>query len=468
MRHLIPLSPTVLLSPHDRLLLGKPLATALDTADPEAWAGLDRRTAAATARREGVSTIADPVREGHRGGSGGAWDAAPRWDEEAHDVTWSRFPPTEPETALVLCHHRWQAREAALAFTPGRTALLPLVVVRCADSRREVRERARRVLAAALEGDTAPAPGLVPVALRMTLRPHGAWAAERLLAAAGPLSAAVAARVGASPHRSVRLLGTRCRLEDGSPGSGELTESALTARDPAVRHLCTGALLARVTAGDPGRLLDPLLGAPSAVTRSSAVTALHRAGRGREAGAHLADPSAVVRSAARLVLRLEGEDPGARYRELCADGAGAGPAPGALFGLAESGAPDAAALLRPLTAHPEGRLRAAALASLRMLDEVSPDDLMSAMEDPHPPVVRAARKALVPYVLLVPEEWLTSLVAPGRPRHVRRSGLRLLCAHSLALRKRVLAALEDDDDPEVAHEAQRARYEPLPPAGSTS
>ncbi|MFF4245278.1 hypothetical protein ACFYY2_12495 [Streptomyces sp. NPDC001822] len=466
MRHLIPLSPTLLLPPQDRLLLGKPLAAVLDAADPEAWAGLDRLTAAATARGEGHLPVADLVREGHRDGSGSVdWAAAPHWDEEAHDVTWSRFPPTEPETALVLCHHRWQAREAALAFTAGRTALLPLVVVRCADGRREVRERARRMLAAALEGNAVPAPDLVPVALRMTLRPHGAWAAERLLDAAGPLPSAVTARIGASPHPAVRLLGVRSRLAHGSPGSGALTEAALGAHDRAVRHLCTGALLARVTAGDPARLLDPLLGASSAVTRSSAVTALHRAGRGREAGAYLADPSAVVRSAARLVLRLEGEDPGARYRAMCGDTA---PPPGALFGTAESGVPDAPALLRPLAAHPEGRVRAAALASLRMLDAVSPDELMSAMEDPHPPVVRTARKALVPYVLLVPEEWLASLVAPDRPRHVRRSGLRLLCAHSLALRKRVLAALEDDDDPEVAHEAQRARYEPLPPAGSTS
>ncbi|MFE7749708.1 hypothetical protein [Streptomyces sp. NPDC057428] len=468
MRRLIPLSPTLLLPPQDRLLLGKPLATTVDTADPEAWAELDRCTGSATARRSGIRPFED-LREARRDGGGSAdWAAAPRWDEDARDVTWSRFPPTEPETALVLCHHRWQAREAALAFTPGRTALLPLVVVRCADSRLEVRERARHVLTAALEGDAALAPELVPVALRMTLRPHGAWAPQRLLAAAGPLPAAVVARVGASPFPAVRLLGLRLSLERGLLTPGALTELALTARDRAVRRLCTDTLLTRVSAGDPERLLDPLLGASSAVTRSSAVTALHRAGRGREAGAHLADPSAVVRSAARLVLRLEGEEPGAHYRELCADAAAPGLPPGALFGLAESGVPDAPALLRPLAAHPEGRVRAAALASLRMLDAVSPDELMSAMEDPHPPVVRTSRKALVPYVLLVPEEWLASLVAPGRPRHVRRSGLRLLCAHSLALRKRVLAALEDDEDPEVAHEAQRARYEPLPPTGSTS
>ncbi|MFD9498431.1 HEAT repeat domain-containing protein [Streptomyces sp. NPDC060035] len=467
MRHLIPLSPTLYLPPRDRLLLGKPLAAALDTADPEAWVDLDRRIPSATAWRIGVRSLRSLLREQHADGHGSVdWAAAPRWDEEARDVTWSQFPPSEAEIALVLCHDRWQAREAALAFTQGRPALLPLLLVRCADRRTQVRERARLMMGAALHGPEAEPSELVPLALRLSLRPHGGWALERILAAAEPLPAALPSRLCASPLARVRILGARLSLERGLLTPAGLTELALTARDRAVRHLCTGALLARVSAGDPERLLDPLLTASSAVARSSAVTALHRAGRGPEAAFHLADPSARVRSAARLVLRMEGRDPQELYRALCADPVAPGLAPGALFGLAESGEPGATTLLRPLTAHPEGRVRAAAIAALRMLDAISPDELMAAMDDPHPPVVRTACKALVPYVLLVPEAWLASLVAPGRPRHVRRSGLRLLCAHSLALRKRVLAALEEDEDPEVAHEAQRARYEPLPPAGS--
>ncbi|WP_371612114.1 HEAT repeat domain-containing protein [Streptomyces clavifer] len=465
MRPLVPLSPTLYLPPQDRLLLGKPLTAALDTAEPDAWVDLDRRIATATAWRTGVRPLRYLLRERYADGNGSVdWAAAPRWDEEAHDVTWSRFPPSEAETALVLCHDRWQAREAALALTPGRPALLPLLLVRCADSRPRVRERARSVLAADLDGPAAAE--LVPLALRLSMRPHGDWALERVLAVAGPLPPSLAPRILTSPLAQVRVLGARLCLERGLLTPAGLTDLVLTAPDRAVRRLCTDALLARVSPGDPERLLDPLLAAPSAVTRSSAVTALHRAGRGREAACHVSDPSAGVRSAARLVLRMEGRESGELYRVLCAGPDAPGLAPGALFGLAESGAPGAAALLRPLTAHPEGRVRAAALAALRMLDAVSPDTLMAAMDDPHPPVVRTARKALVPYVLLVPEEWLAALVAPGRPRHVRRSGLRLLCAHSLALRKRVLAALEEDEDPEVAHEAQRARYEPLPPAGS--
>ncbi|MET7364970.1 hypothetical protein ABZS61_03945 [Streptomyces sp. NPDC005566] len=465
MRKVIPLSPTLYLSPQDRLLVGKPLAAALDAADPQAWVDLDRRIRSETAGRNGVLPLVSLLRESRTGGRGSVdWSSAPHWDEEAEDVTWSQFPPREAETAIALCHCRWEVREAALAFTPGQPALLPLLLIRCADRHIRVRERARRMTRAALQGPEAEPADLVPLALRLTLFPHGDWALDRVLDATGPLPG-LPELLCASHAPEVRIFGARRALERDLLTPAGLTELVLTAPDRAVRHRCTGELLAQVTAGDPERLLDPLLAASSAVTRSSAVMALHRAGRGPEAEPRLVDQSARVRSAARLVLRLEGRDPRELYRERCADPAASGPPPGALLGLAESGAPGATALLRPLTAHPEGRVRAAALAALRMLDAVSPDELMAAMDDPHPPTVRTAYKALVPYVLLVPEEWLAALVAPGRPQHVRRFALRLLCAHSLALRKRVLAAMEDDEDPEVAHEAQRARYEP-PPAGS--
>ncbi|MFF7365199.1 hypothetical protein [Streptomyces sp. NPDC008125] len=494
MRKPIHPSPARGLAPHERLLLGKPLVTAVDTADPEAWTDLDRRIRATTAR-EGAnappgarpastppgapsatttpgapSAAAPPGASSAPLGTGGSGvpgrPLAPDWDEHARDVTWSVFPPSEPETALALCHHRWQVREAALPFAAGRPVLLPLLLLRCADGRAPVRERARRTLGAALDGPGAAgrAAELVPLAVRLTLRPHGGPGLALVLAAARTLPPSLPGRLLASPRPGARLLGTGLCLDRGLLPTARLTELVLTAGDRAVRRLCTDALLARVSPGDPDRLLDPLLSASSAATRSSAVAALHRAGRGPEAYGRLADPSARVRSAARLVLRLEGADPWAFYRERCAHPATPGLPPGAVFGLAESGAADAGDLLRPLTLHPEGRVRAAALAGLRMLDEVSPEELMAAMDDPHPPVVRTARKALTPYVLFVPEEWLAALVAPARPAHVRRAGLRLLGAHGLGLRKRVLAGMEEDEDPEVAHEAQRARYEPLPPA----
>lgn len=462
----VPLSSTLYLPPEDRLLLGKPLAAALDTAGPEAWMDLDRQIPSETVRQRRIRPLQSLLRR-HADGRGSVdWATAPHWDEAAQDVSWSQFPPGEAETVIALCHHRWQVREAGLAFTPGQPALLPALLVRCSDRHAGVRERARSMMSAALHTPGATASELLPLALRLSLRPHGGWGVERVLAAMAPLPAGLPGLLRASHVARVRILGARLSLERGLLTPAGLTELALTAPDREVRHLCTGALLAQVTPGDPDRLLDPLLTASSAVTRSSAVMALHRAGRGGEAESRLADPSARVRSAARLALRLEGRDPRELHRGLCADPAAPGLPPGALFGLAESGAPDAAALLQPMTAHPEGRVRAAALASLRMLDAVSPDVLMAALDDPHPPVVRAAGKGLVPYVLLVPEKWLAALVAPDRPRHVRRSGLRLLCAHGLALRKRVLAPLEEDEDPEVAYEAQRARYEPLPPTGS--
>ncbi|WP_327270076.1 hypothetical protein OG233_26395 [Streptomyces sp. NBC_01218] len=464
------------LTPHERLLRGDPLATALDTADPEAWIHLDQGILARTQWGPGTIRRSERARYS-RADDPRALESAhdrlpgpppvPEWDDHAEDVTWSVFPPSERETALALCHHRWQVREAALPFTAARPGLLPLLVIRCADRRAPVRDRARRTLRAALDRPEGVerAAGLVPLAVQLSIRPHGGTGLALVLTAAPVLPPSLPAAVLAGRRPRARLLGIGLCLDRGLLPSGPLTEVILTARDRAVRRLCTDALLARVTAGDPDRLLDPLLTASSAVTRSSAVAALHRAGRGREAVGHLADPSARVRAAARLVVRLEGADPGAYYRERCADPAGFPLPPGAVFGLAESGGPQAAVLLRPLTRHREGRVRAAALAGLRMLDAVSPDELMAAMDDPHPPVVRTARKALTPYVLLVPEEWLAALVAAGRPAHVRRAGLRLLCAHGLALRKRVLAGMEEDEDEEVAHEAQRARYEPLPPAG---
>ncbi|MGW2838794.1 hypothetical protein ACWCWD_13455 [Streptomyces sp. NPDC001493] len=466
-------SPARDLAPHERLLLGDPLVTAVDTDDPEVWIDLDRRVRATTARGGPRTPSGTPSGAQDAGTAPGATHPgpggralAPDWDESVRDVTWSVFPPSEPETALALCHHRWQVREAALPFAAGRPALLPLLLLRCADGRTPVRERARRTLGAALDAPLAEerAAELVPLAVRLTLRPHGGPGLALVLTAARTLPPTLPGRLLASPRPRARLLGTGLCLDRGLLPPARLTELVLTAEDQAVRRLCTDALLARVSAGDPDRLLDPLLTASSAATRSSAVAALHRAGRGPEAYGHLADPSARVRSAARLVLRLEGADPWAFYRERCADPATPGLPPGAVFGLAESGAADAADLLRPLTLHPEGRVRAAALAGLRMLDAASPEELMAAMGDPHPPVVRTARKALTPYVLFVPEEWLASLVDPARPVHVRRAGLRLLGAHGLGLRKRVLAGMEEDEDPEVAHEAQRARYEPLPPA----
>lgn len=50
MRKPIHPSPARELAPHERLLLGNSLVTALDTADPEAWIDLDRRIRATTGR----------------------------------------------------------------------------------------------------------------------------------------------------------------------------------------------------------------------------------------------------------------------------------------------------------------------------------------------------------------------------------------------------------------------------------
>ncbi|WP_328971240.1 hypothetical protein [Streptomyces sp. NBC_00239] len=510
------------LDPAERLLLGIPPERAVDTADPLAWARLDRRVC-----RETDPEAPVPVRR-PSSPERPDWSTAPRWDGAARPpgVAWSADPPAAAELALGLCHHDPRVREQALALTAERprlhTEVRPLLLIRCADAHPPARARARDLLAETAPDLPAEAAGrLLPLAALLSLREHGGWVWDYVTARLGGVPAARLLELTESDDRRVReaalrlalhhrllppaaveavLTGageTRIRrvaldaalrdglltpalaetlvtrspdglirhtaldaaLRDGLLHARRLAELAGRGSDPVVRRRCLAGALDAVGTDDPAGVLDVLAAASSAVVRSSAVTALHRVGRGAEARAYLGDPSARVRSAARLVLRLRGEDPAAHYRALCADPAAPGLAPGLAFGLAESAGPEAAALLRRMTRHAEGRVRAAALAALRMADAVSPDELMAFMTDPHPPVVRVARKALVPYVLLLPEGWLAELVAPGRPRHTRRAGLRLLSAHGLDLRKRVLADLEDDEDPEVRYEAQRARYE---------
>ncbi|MCB5169002.1 hypothetical protein LG634_29845 [Streptomyces bambusae] len=510
------------LSPAERLLLGIPPERALHVMDAVSWERLEWNVHYETDPGRGMREVRD--REDRPDWSTAPrWVETAR----PPGVAWSALPPGPAEVALGLCHHDPRVRGAALGFAGALPGLLPLLFFRCADPQPAVRARAREVLAeAAAELTPEAADRLVPVALLAGLRRHGDWGweftvrtrgavpAERILEqlgsthrplregalrraaqhalitpgqladlaagdpevrvrrvalsvllAAGPLPAALAETlITESPDDLIRHTALDAALAAGLLPPRRLARLACTGSDPRIRRRCLAAALAAVGPDDPADVLGVLGAASSAVARSSAVTALHGIGRGAEARAWLADPSARVRSAARLVVRMSGGDPAALYRELYERTAEdpAGPPPGLAFGLVECAPPDAVPLLRRLAAHPAGRVRAAALAALRIAGAVTPDELMHAMSDPHPPLVRAARKALVPYVLLLPEEWLAGLVAPGRPRHTRHAGLRLLSAHGLELRKRVLAPLSDDEDPEVRYEAQRARYEQHP------
>ncbi|NEC04712.1 hypothetical protein G3I26_05515, partial [Streptomyces sp. SID7909] len=102
------------------------------------------------------------------------WYAADRWVPSLPDRD---AAPTEPGTALALCHRDGRIRGAALDRVSRYPDLLPLLVVRCTDWAAPVRERARALLA------EAPPAGLVAQAeliLLLDRRERGGFAAEQL------------------------------------------------------------------------------------------------------------------------------------------------------------------------------------------------------------------------------------------------------------------------------------------------
>ncbi|NED10944.1 hypothetical protein G3I33_05465, partial [Streptomyces sp. SID9124] len=102
------------------------------------------------------------------------WYAPDRWVSPLPDRD---AAPTEPGTALALCHRDGRVREAALDRVSRYPDLLPLLVVRCTDWAAPVRERARALLA------EAPAAALVAQAeliLLLDRRERGGFAAKQL------------------------------------------------------------------------------------------------------------------------------------------------------------------------------------------------------------------------------------------------------------------------------------------------
>ncbi|MFE4261485.1 hypothetical protein [Streptomyces sp. NPDC056883] len=508
MEMLPPLSRTEFCSPAERLLHGKSPARALDGDGPRAWAELDTSVSVFTFERYAGWSSSGTVRVGMHWFDDreiADWSTAPHW-HDGHGVTWAAAPPAAAELALCLCHADPRVREAALGRAAGRPELLELVLIRCADTQEPVRERARAVLTAELD---AAAPDLVrtlaPLALFLSPRRYGAWAWELFLERLGSPPAALivglthdpdpgtrfaavraalahgllpadrvadltadpdarnrsaALRSGELPaERTARLVLTGLTpevrrealglaLEAGSLTPGQLLETAAASRDRVVRRRCEEAARAASdtrSASLPGRLIDSLLAQGRASLRATAVHALRPAGRGAEAAAHLADPAAPVREAARHELRAAGQDPLARYRALCADS----PAPGAVFGLAETGDASDLPLLRLLARSPEGRVRAAALHGLRRHGATTPEELLPYLADPHPPAVRAARSLVVPYARTRPESWLLELFAPGRPESVRAAALALLELRPLLVRRRIARSLTSHRDPAV-------------------
>ncbi|WP_371615041.1 HEAT repeat domain-containing protein [Streptomyces sp. NBC_00454] len=379
-----------------------------------------------------------------------------------------------------LCHADGRIRAAALGA--WRFPPLELVLIRCTDWARAVRERAREVLGGALGKDPEDAlVGLAPLVLRLGRREHGAWAVEQLEAAlsgrdsvfaawwrpdqlsttSSPQSLTDAQRTSVMDRLHLsRDLPTRqftARLAV-APGHGigvrELARRAAAELDPLAARLWNDAALAALAADGPDdEAVDTLLRARIPMVRAAGVTALRRAGRAEEASLHLVDRSGLVRACARWLVKQDGGDPYARYRALLE-----GPepvSPYAVTGFSEcAGRPDAP-LVRGLLEHPEGAVRAAALAGLRRMNgHVEDAVLVPLLDDPSASVTREASLSLLPAARRLDPGHLTARIAPERPPHVRRAAFRLLYERGGMARLRASVALLEDSDPGLRETAR--------------
>ncbi|WOX25430.1 hypothetical protein [Streptomyces solicathayae] len=165
----------------------------------------------------------------------------------------------------------------------------------------------------------------------------------------------------------------------------ELAAVALGHRDRHVRRLAA-RLLPELPGADAA--LERLLSSSDGLVRGTGVARL-RAG---DLVPHLTDPSPWVRGLAHQGLREADDDPHARLRALCADPAAA--TPSAVSGLAEQRDPADAPLLRNLTRHADGAVRARALGGLRLLGALADTELPPHADDPDPRVGAVVLRAL--------------------------------------------------------------------------
>lgn len=375
-----------------------------------------------------------------------------RLDEALRRAPYAPADPAVPELAITLCHWDGRIRQAALEQAAGRPVLLPLVVIRCADWVEQVRERARELLRAALDADTAVA--LAPLILLFGRRGRGAFAIELLDEVLRRASREQLAPLFIHPDRAVRRFVRRLTVEKGLLSPAELARAAAQDADTVVQNLCAEAALAAVAkTGDYDEVLGPLLGARNPRVRSAGVTVLRPAGRVELAVGFLGDRAPVVRACARYVVRQDGVDPLPLYRAWCA---AAEPEPGAVIGLAECGGRADAELLWTLVGHPTGAVRARAVAGLRVLDVADVRRLRPLLDDPAAGVVREVAAALLPSAGLVPEEWLTERLGARWPRAVRVAAFRLLDARGGGVRREVAEVLLDDPDVKLRGWAEHA------------
>ncbi|WP_199896446.1 HEAT repeat domain-containing protein [Streptomyces niger] len=427
-----------------RLAEGEPLQEVLDVADPGEWLALDA----------GVRQ----VRRCRPDESVPKWEWKLEWDAP---LPRDLMRAGESGLAVALCHRNGWIREAAVRRAAQHPGLLPLVVIRCADWVAPLRRYARQLLRDTLDVNNAA--DLAPLLLRVGRRDRGAFGVQLLEEVLQGAPQGRLAALFAAPDRGVRRFAYRLAVAEGRLGPVDLARTAARDEDNVVQDLCANATLTALAAtADVDRntyddVLTPLLAARNPRTRSTGVTALRRAGRPQEAERFLNDRSAVVRACARYVVRQYGGDPTTWYRTRCTGADDAALLPGTVIGLAECGDRADAGLLRSLLAHPDGAVRAQAVAGLRAVDR-SPatTTLLPLLDDPVPAVVREVTVALLPSAAELPADLLLDRTGPERPRHLRSAAFRLLDAHGGVMALRAAVGLLADPDVKLRVRAEHA------------
>ncbi|MYW62607.1 hypothetical protein GTY65_00715 [Streptomyces sp. SID8379] len=378
------------------------------------------------------------------------------WYAARYLTRWERLAPLpaalgqadEARLALALCHRDGRIRQEALEWAVGHPALLPLIVIRCADWAAPVRERARSLLRGVLGPEAAVR--LTPLALQVGRRDRGGFGVETIEASLRGASRDDLAPLLAAPDRSVRRFAHRFAVDRGLLSLAELAQTAAHDTDPAVQDVCATAALAALRHDRSFDVVLPLLlSARNPRTRAAGVTALRSAGRTQQAVGYLGDRSGLVRACARYVLRTDGIDPVRWYRQQVAAPDDAALRPGAVIGLAECGDRADAALLRPLLVHPAAGVRARAVAGLRELECATTQLLRPLLDDPASAVVRETVIALLPSARALPADWLLEHLDAERARHIRLGAFRLLDARGGTEALRAAAELLHDPDPKL-------------------
>lgn len=385
-----------------------------------------------------------------------ALDAGARelgWHRSRFLPQWKSGAPLPPDLtrldesrlALVLCHPDGRIREQAVRASGRYPGLLPLIVIRCADWAAPVRARARQLLSDVLDMDRAL--DLAPLILRVGRRDRGAFCVDALGQVLRQASVGQLAALFDSPDRAVRRFAYGLAIEGRLLGRTELARTAARDKDTVVQDLCATAALSDVRGGEAWEeALALLLSARNPRTRSAGVTAMRRTGLSAQAEAFLADRAALVRACARHVVRQTGGEPRDWYRERCVAPDDMALVPGAVIGLAECGNRLDAGLLRPLLAHPVAAVRARAVAGLRALDRVDPQETRPLLDDPAVSVVRETALALIPCARDLPGDWLLQRTGSERPPHVRLGAFRLLDAQGGITALRTAVGLLEDPD----------------------